>query len=221
MGQPTPPPSGVGSAYHDSKTYVAPWERENIAQVPYVDSSAPSLSSAERDGLPALWATRSNTISSKRPRIEAHTKGTSNSSYSTSTFAEGTGQVTTPRTAPPSRMPYETPVFIPRAPLSEPHPPSFVKAPPTPPDSETWSDTTASTSASPQSRQTIDPVPRTLASRTMSAEKRTQTRDRSCHSRKDPTKMKRLRLAFKELFTHHSVDESHYERIESRHWTDE
>ena len=215
---------GTADTYHNITT-VPPWEKEDIAQVPYMDSSSPSLSDAEREALPALWAARTNTAAPARPRADTESKSATSTNYGSLPFSEERRNpwgLTTPLTAPPPPRPYETPVYIPPGTKSAPNPPSFAKPPPTPPDSESWSYTTGSTSGSPQSKQGTTALPGTMSSRNTQA-KAHQPRPSVTRSetRKRQTRLQRWKSAFKEIFTHHSVDESQFERIQERHWTDD
>ena len=205
---------------------IPPWEKGHIAQVPYLDASSPSLSNAEREALPSLWAASTNTTTTPpHPRLDTNTKTTSRTvhrSVASSDNQSNSWGVKTPLTAPPPPVPYETPVYIPPGPKSEPHPPTFVKAPPTPPDSESWSYKTDSTTGSPKSNKEIEVLPGTMSARnTEPRAHRTRTASSTRQSRKRATRMQRWRSAFKDLFTHHLVDETDFERIEDRHWTEE
>ena len=210
--------------YHDNSTNLPPWETAQAAQVPYMDGTSPALSNAEREALPSLWATRTNgtniTHHMDNPSTR-YARGRKQTSFDSSGHGNPWG-VKTPLTAPPPPEPYHTPIYIPPAPKSEPHPPAFVmRAPPTPPDSV--STTTASTFDSPPSQHAVAALPGTMAAR--NTQTRTPTRSRALpsvtESRKKRSRIRRWRLAFKEMFTYHPVDDSQFERIEDRHWTEE
>lgn len=193
-----------------------------MAQVPYMDSTSESLSSAEREALPSLWAARSNIVTHPKVGMDTSHRNAAHTSPRASEECSHAWGVKTPLTAPPPPV-YETPIYIPPGPKSEPCPPSFVKAPPTPPDSESWSCTTTSTFGSPQLKQSPGTLPGTMSSG--HAQSHTPTRTSNGPSGRDArrrlSRMQRWKSAFKDMLTHRPVDDSNFEHIEARHWTDE
>lgn len=160
-------------------------------------------------------------------------------------------EVDVPRTAPPLGASSRTPVYLPPAPKSTQHPPTFVVTPgylPTPktaqgvptfvktpaPCSDKSSQTstvTTSASGSPESEKVVTSLPGTMSSRNAREREREppylrpRARDRRVSSKKPlprkPTLARRWRAIFRDIFSHHPVDESQLQRIEDRHWTDE
>ena len=218
-------PSNTEPGCHLRSTSLPPWEKENIAQVPYMDSTSPSLSSTEREALPELWAAHTNITSQPRPKVDRDARSTNNSTYRSVAYPHERGNpwgVITPVTAPPPPRPYETPIYIPPGPKTAPNPPAFVRAPPTPPDSESSSSKSESMAGSPETKTGMAVLPGTMSSR--------KATDRVQHGRptafyedvrRQPTRLQRWKSAFKDVFTNRSVDESQFERITERHWTDE
>ena len=203
---------------------LPPWEKGNIAQVPYLDATSASLSNAEREALPSLWAVQTNNKVASRPRIETHTRYVSSSSQRNGYSDEYSNPwgVKTPLTAPPPPRPVNTPVHIPPAPKSTPCPPSWVKPPPTPPDSDFGSCTTTSSTGSPHSKQGVNPLPTITANVESDRPSRKRAPTSTQESRKRGNRLQRWKLALKEMFTHQPVDESEFEHISAQgHWTDE
>ena len=226
--------SHYDSSFYVDSTPLPPWEKDDINQVPYMDGASPSLSNAEREALPSLWATRTSTVSGTRPALHADTSHSSGSCYYSPGSPESYSspwKVKTPLTAPPIPVSrYETPIYVPPGPKSAPNPPCFVKAPPTPPDSLARSSTTTSSYSSPRPKQTTTAMPGTMSSR--NARDRTPSRTRTGSSSREPYTRKhdkrgrmpfgrRWKLVFKDMFTRDPVDDSQFETIEDRHWTDE
>jgi hypothetical protein len=174
--------------------------------------------------LPSLWAVQTNNKSANRPRIDTHTRYASNSSqrYGHSDECSNPWGVKTPLTAPPPPRPYDTPVYIPPGPKSTPYPPTFVKPPPTPPDSDVGSCTTTSTTGSPKTKQEVSTLPTIAAGVEPDRTCRTKAPSSTQESRKRGNRLQRWKYALKEMFTHQPVDESEFEHISAqRHWTDE
>lgn len=134
------------------------------------------------------------------------------------------------------RPPYEDPhsskpVF--RKTASQP-PPTFVpQAPPTPPDSVSRC-SVRSTSASPPLRPASKALPGTMSSRATrnrsashhqtKSVPREPREERSDHheAKQDQVGLgKRFKSAFRDIFKKDPVDDSQFERISDRHWTDE
>lgn len=215
------------SQINTDAAYVPPWEKDHIAQVPYMDSASPELSNAEREALPSLWATRTTTLTTSRPRLETSSQHSRSTSHFRVDSPDESWRMRTPLTAPPPLppAPYETPIYIPPGPKSAPSPPSFVKASSTPPDS--LSQASRSTSASIISghhpRPIITALPGTMSTRTApkSPSSRIRTEGAGREIRKRKTRRGRWIAALKDLFSSDPVDETQFERIEDKHWTDD
>lgn len=227
--------SDAMSAQYATSTPLPPWETREVAQVPFMDPGSPPLSKAERQALPSLWATRSSTNSSSRPRLDTGVSAASSAYGSPSSPQQSTdpwSKVATPLTAIPPPAPYESPVYIPPAPKTAPQlPPFVVQHPPTPPDSVTRScSSSMSTTSSPRPRVAVKALPGTMSSR--AGRDRTPTRTRVSSATREQRARnvkksssvpfsKRFRSAFKDIFKREPVDESQFEHIDDRHWTDE
>ena len=216
------------SANHDSDLSLPPWERANVVQVPYFDSASPSLSNAERDALPSLWAVQTSHPPKARPNFDSHTRYGSNSSQRRGPSEDciNSWGVKTPLTAPFPPRPYESPVYIPPAPKSTPNPPTFTRPPPTPPDSdntdlESFRTTSTSESSRPAKRE-VKPLPQiptyVQPIRSCHPQKASSARQ----SRKPGSRLQRWKSAFKEMFAREPEDESDLVHISAQgHWTDE
>ncbi|TKA24294.1 hypothetical protein B0A50_06763 [Salinomyces thailandicus] len=144
-----------------------------------------------------------------------------------------------PSTNPhPSPSPYETPLYTPPPPKSSP-PTQDSTAPPTPPESLSNSSSSSSSSSCPpvptttrqqpqSSGATNTALPGTMSSRSRENSRlRTKSSPRSRssaskHGQSDSDNFgKRFKSAVKEMFKRNPIDESQFERIEDRHWTEE
>lgn len=156
-----------------------------------------------------------------------------------------------PKTAPPftaARHPPPLPAtmprqsqMIPQAPKSAPVLPSFVEMPPTPPPdtfstlsrSSTMSSTKKSLSISSPGQSprlpqhTVPSLPGTMSAReSVIAPKRSSRPKREETAKKEKPDAaaplsRRFKLAMKDIFKREPVDESQFEHISDRHWTDE
>jgi hypothetical protein len=226
MDRSTSPPSHGRRAGRPTIDAVPPWERRDLKQVPFVESSSPVLSNSELRALPDLWAVRSTNVNQREherhPSLTGH-RGFRDEGYDV------------PRTALPlqaSSTPYETPVYIPPAPKTAPPLPKYVQsvqaAPPTPPESISKSSDASSAAVSPPAAHAVlTALPGTMSSRDRKeARSRTRgshhTRSESKHSKAESVSFgSRFKAAFKDMFKRNPIDETQFERIEDRHWTDE
>jgi hypothetical protein len=113
---------------------------------------------------------------------------------------------------------------------TQPHVPHVHHAPPTPPESESRS--LRSASASPPINPATKALPGTMSSRASRNRSASQSQvkprtkeHRSSHpepSKEDQAGLgKRFKSAFRDIFKKDPIDESQFERISDRHWTDE
>ncbi|RMX99410.1 hypothetical protein D0867_12108 [Hortaea werneckii] len=127
--------------------------------------------------------------------------------------------------------PYETPLYVPQPPKTAPPSQKHMgpKAPPTPPES--LSNSSSFSSPPVNADKALPPVitafPGTMSSRSReNSRQRTRSSNRgrstSKHGKSDSANFgKRFKSAFKGIFTRSPIDESKFERIEDRHWTEE
>lgn len=238
--------SGRGGHYQNpTPAATPPWERRNVAQVPYMRTNSPPLTETERNALPSFWA--SQTTTQLQPPLGEHVRAGKGNNYGPSPISPAKDnrdwtnaqQPLSAGLPPTQQMPYES-VRIPTAPITAPALPSFVKAPPSPPQSftmsrsSTTSDNSRTHTASPPVAAPPPPAsaPPALPG-TMSRRERTPSRsrtrstwpDKENHSRKSSTDSKpfgqRFKSGFKNMFKRDPIDESQFERIGDKHWTDE
>lgn len=215
------------AAYDNDLPPLPSWEKDHVAVVRYMESSSPELSSTEREDR------ESNTIGNDAIKVQYARKYAK--FLQPPEDAITPIQVDTPLTAPPLLSASKAPVYVPPAPKTTQSPPNFVKARspphplPPPPDKSSLPSTAAtSASGSPQSDKAVTALPGTMSSRNARersrAGERSGTRARTGSKRaaqRKPTLVRRWKSIFKDIFTYHPVDESQFERIEDRHWTDD
>lgn len=223
----TASPNGQRGSNHNNGEPSPPWEQRHIAQVPYMTPDSPPLTQAEQHALPSLWASREN---SRHERSKSYTlyharedSETGNPQWPSRTPSTG------PINAPPHSKPHELAQIAP-GPKSAPQLPTFVKGPPSPPDSARLSRSSISKSASPNHSPRIGSKPSiTAMPGTMSARERSRSRHRPTLSQDQVVKEeaehlplgRRVKEAFKDVFKRNPVDETKFERIEDRHWADD
>lgn len=212
-----------------SKPNMPPWEKETIAQIPYVDPLSALLTAVEREALPSLPAPTWDTPPSSKPHLDASTPNYDLSQRKTSfSLRQTEDRIKTPLTAPIFAS--SKSVSIPAAPRTSPELPSFVlrskqtpdtatmssqranlqKLPPTPSDSEAGSWGISSTFSSPKLPTSPPSPPATVPNACC-----------HCGHRKRPSRLARWKSALKDIFKHDYVDDSELEHIETSHWTDE
>lgn len=228
---------------------LPPWEVRSVSQVPFIEPGSPPLARRDEQGFFAIGSTpRANHRPKLSATISAPCGSEYSSPVDQSSSYPWKEPAPVPHHQVPSQPSYETPVA--RAPIhqkpayddsnvpkpvfrkaaSQP-PPTFVpQAPPTPPDSVSRC-SVRSTSASPPLRPASKALPGTMSSRA------TRNRSASHHQtksapREDRTESpqakpdqaglgKRFKSAFRDIFKKDPVDDSQFERISDRHWTDE
>lgn len=210
----------------DTASSLPPWEAREVVQVPFIDASSPSLSDAERRALSDLWAQPRAPLPTP-PKHYDH-KARSASTDSGLFHSEHHGST---NSSPPQAIhaPYETPIYVPPPPKTAPPFQKEIgpKAPPTPPESLSNSPSCSNTLVSaPPPPPAVTALPGTMSSRSRENSrhrgKSHRSRSASKHSKSDSTNFgKRFKVAFKDMFKRNPIDESQFERIEDRHWTDE
>ncbi|KAI5361976.1 hypothetical protein Slin15195_G056250 [Septoria linicola] len=241
-----------GQAARDSATTAAatpPWEQRQVAQVPFMRTNSPPLTGSEREALPSFWA--SQTPAPQHPQSGEHVRaGRSTTNYGPSPISPANDgrkwlgnqpvqQAPMSAELPPiPQMPYES-VRIPNAPKTAPMLPTFVRAPPSPPQSLNLS--RSSTTSQKSRTRAVTPPPTTASAPpalpalpgTMSTRDGASSQSRPHGSRQDKTShgksssadMKplgqRFKTGFRNIFKRDPIDETQFERIGDRHWTDE
>ncbi|KAK4937172.1 hypothetical protein LTR66_002558 [Elasticomyces elasticus] len=198
-----------------STSTLPPWELLSLPRVPYLDPSSTPLSDAEKRDLPSLWATRLSTASSARPKL-----GTDAPSGPCSLSPIFPTSRSFPRNATDDFAP-----SLPPALTSHAHPSLTTRA--TAPQSESTTSASSTTVTSPQNKG----ISGTMSGRT--SRKRSDGRNQTQSISKEGCRRKaspeleiaplasRMKTAFKDVFKRDPIDESRFERIESRHWTDD
>lgn len=222
---------------------LPPWEVRSVSQVPFMEPGSPSLVQRDDQGF-----FRQSSYANHRPKLSASMSAPHVDEYSSPVSEHSTSNpwksaAPLPPTTLPQSPPYDAPAYG-RAPYDDrTHPkPPFRKAasqpaalhvhqaPPTPPDSESRS-SLRSASASPPIRPATVALPGTMSSRASrnrsASQSQAKPRTRENRSSHPPSKEdqaglgKRFKSAFRDIFKKDPIDESQFERISDRHWTDE
>ncbi|KAM0712039.1 hypothetical protein Q7P37_011133 [Cladosporium fusiforme] len=224
---------------------LPPWEVREVAQVPFVRSGSPPV--AERD-TQGFFMARPTTHGKHRPKLSTSTSAPGGSEYASPVSEHSSTnpwKTTEPLpSSPPAAMPsndtpaYERPAYgapghyvpTPQK-LVDQRPPTYIpQAPPTPPDSVSRA-SLRSASASPPIRPASKALPGTMSSRASRNRSASQhgtkstghdRRTNHAQGKQDNTGLgKRFKSAFREMFKKDPVDETQFERISDRHWTEE
>jgi hypothetical protein len=190
-----------------------PWDR-SPQPVPYLDSSAPALSSTERNALPVLWAAKDN--STAYPvRLNSSPQPSNSSSLGAPTpYHKQSSWSTVPRSSQEAQE-YSRPSCDISLPTS---------------DASSRGCTCSVHPNEGLSNIEEDPEPKVLPG-TM-ASKNVHRRGRGRKSRSDgngtttngqqhEALSHRLRAHLRDMFKRKPVDDSMFERIEDQHWTDD
>ncbi|RMY49374.1 hypothetical protein D0865_07523 [Hortaea werneckii] len=227
-------PSRQDKPHIDTKSTVPPWERREVVQVPFVDAASPSMSDSERRACPDPWDQPAKSFSD--PHIKLERKKSEPNNEQSRPLAEQEANPRNREYGPWSphfaaSAPYETPLYVPQPPKTAPPSQKHMgpKAPPTPPES--LSNSSSFSSPPVNADKALPPVitafPGTMSSRSReNSRQRTRSSNRgrstSKHGKSDSANFgKRFKSAFKGIFTRSPIDESKFERIEDRHWTEE
>lgn len=238
------------SKYQDQHPVLPPWETRSVTQVPFIDSSSPTAPRGQDPGsFAARPLSQVNhrpelSVSASAPCAAEYSSPVSLHSSSipwksTASIPSGRPTVVTPYEASEHQRPsydrpaYEDPDhFKPafRKTASQPTPSYAPQVPPTPPDSVTRS-SLRSASASPPTRPASKALPGTMSSRASrnqsASHSKTKAGARDHQSDHHQTSndqtgiRKRFKSAFRDIFKKDSIDDSQFERISDRHWTDE
>jgi hypothetical protein len=238
------------SKYRDHHPALPPWEARSVTQVPFMESSSPTAprgcdpgsfatrSSSQANHRPKL------SVSASAPCGTEYTSPVSLHSSSMPWKSAAMVPPSRSTVVPPyetherqdqsyDRPAYEDPdnfkpVF--RKTASQPTPSYAPQVPPTPPDSVSRS-SLRSASASPPSRPVSKALPGTMSSRASRNQPGSHNRSKagarehqSDHHQADNDQTgigKRLKSAFRDIFKKDCVDDSQFERISDRHWTDD
>lgn len=242
--------SDATSKHRDYHPVLPPWEARSVKQVPFMEPSSPTPLRAYDTGSFAARPTSQANHQPKLSVSASAPCGTDYSSpvslHSSSMPWNSTAVVPSsrPTAVPPyessdcqeqsyNRPTYEDPdLFKPhiRKTASQPTPNYAPQVPPTPPDSVTRS-SLCSASASPPSRPVSKALPGTMSSRasrnrsgshnTAKAGAREHQSDHQQPNSDQTGIGKRLKSAFRDIFKKDPIDDSQFERISDRHWTDE
>jgi hypothetical protein len=225
---------------------LPPWENRSVSQVPFMEPGSPGLVQRDEQGF-----FRQSSYTNHRPKLSASMSAPHVDEYSSPVSEHSTSNpwkstAPLPPTTLPKSPPYDAPAYG-RAAYDErtyskppfrkaasqptqPHVPHVHHAPPTPPESESRS--LRSASASPPINPATKALPGTMSSRASRNRSASQSQvkprtkeHRSSHpesSKEDQAGLgKRFKSAFRDIFKKNPIDESQFERISDRHWTDE
>lgn len=226
---------------------LPPWEVRSVSQVPFMEPGSPSPAHRDEQGFFTPPPNSHANVTKHRPKLSASMSAPCGSEYCspvsehsssnpwkttvplpTTTYPTGAAH----DSAPYERPAYEDPAhFKPafRKTASQPTAHFVPQAPPTPPDSMSRS-SLRSASASPPIRPASKALPGTMSSR--ASRNRSSSHNRAKNGRENraarqQTKQEqggighRFKSAFRDIFKKDPVDESQFERISDRHWTDE
>jgi hypothetical protein len=241
----SPDPTSMRWQHHP---VLPPWEVRSVAQVPFMEPSSPPLARRDDHG---FFASRPTSHANHRPKLSASMSAPGGAEYSSAEHSSPMPRKTAtaiPSRSFAAEPSYETPVYQRpthdrpayedpthykpafRKAASQPPPNSTPQAPPTPPDSVSKA-SLRSASASPPIRPASKALPGTMSSRASrnrsASHNRSKAGGREHRSERQPTKQdqnglgKRFKSAFRDIFKKDPVDDSQFERISDRHWTDE
>lgn len=205
---------------------MAPWERDNIPQVPYMTKDSLVITQFEKKGPPAWPAHHHDPYVSTNTTSQRHTRSRGRS------HSPIPGYLNAPRTAPlqQPRQSEDVPGLM--GPRTAPQLPCFVKASSPSPETSEWSSssTVSSTRTSPFLGYEQESQPTTAIPGTMTARARDVSKVRSKHQQAksrietEPTENttfgKKFRTALKDAFKRSPMDDASYEKVEGTHWTD-
>lgn len=193
-----------------------------VAQTAYIGRTSPHIPCQERGRFPHVTETLDHPSSCSRTQYAR--RDSSRGVYGLPPSPDA-ALYSPPMTAPEdSRQTYDSydtrnvPSQIQRP---TPSPPMFAKPRSPPLDSEWGSSTKGSIdSNSPQPESGIAAFPGTMASKNQPPRTSNKTRSSTRKGERKLTLAGRCKAMMKDIFTHHAVDESQLERIESMHWAD-
>jgi hypothetical protein len=238
------------SVHRDQHAVLPPWEARTVAQVPFMEPVSPTPLRGHDQGLYAARLTSQANHRPKLSASTSAPCGTDYSSPVSlhSSSMPWKSAAVTPSGQPTIVPPYETsvchrpsydrpayegqnrskPPF--RKAASQPTPRYGPQVPPTPPDSVSRS-SLRSASSSPPTRPVSKALPGTMSSRTSRNRSASRNRKRAGgrehgydHQQIDNDQTgigKRLKSVFRDMFKKDPVDDTQFERIADRHWTDE
>lgn len=230
--------SQVANNRRSTTPTIPPWEIRAVSQVPYLGrSQTPPVTNTEPYQYQTPRVSRSGSDTRSKPTLSTANSAPSRSEYS-SPVSQDAGAVhwmkrrhtaAFPSAQLPSApAPYETPLDLPAGARKTLHRPimtasNTLPSPPESPCSCHKSDTSASRDVVSQA------LPGTMSSRASKVRERKGPESGSTHDHASNTQSqsehkpmsKRLTSAFRGMFKRDPVDESGYEHISDRHWTEE
>jgi hypothetical protein len=248
MEREDPDPSNPTSNSQHHNPALPPWEVRSVAQVPFMERAYQTTTWKDEQGAsrPTPHVNHRPTLSTTTSAPCGADYSSPLSERSSSMPWRSTTK--TPSNSVPVEPSYETPVyqgsnhdrpayedpslFKPALSKTASQPPSNhpSQVPPTPPESVSWS-SLRSASASPPSRPISKALPGTMSSREGHSQSApvNKTKATGCErwpgrrqAKQDQTGLgKRVKSAFRDIFRKDPVDDSQFERISDRHWTDE
>lgn len=198
---------------------VTPWERSTFGRLPQRGDSAPCVPTTEK-----IRPSRSNSTKPTVPARRSVPRQSDGSRHRNTPPPEDSSrhrQLQESLSAQSSPLPYETPFFHAQAVPSPSPPPCYTKAlPATPPDSvDEKSLASTNKSLSPYSKQVVNVLPGTMSAR--NGRSKSSARQRAERRKKSSNKPTSWKTVLRQLFSRDPVDETQFEKIEDRHWTDE
>lgn len=198
---------------------ATPWERSTFSKLAQRGESEPSVLVIDKSR-PA----RSNSVKAPRPTKRSVTQRSDGSRYRGTPPPEDSMRQHRAQgsfSAQASPRPYETPFFaISTTPVAPSSPPSYTKALPlTPPESINEKSSMSTDKSVSPSKQKVHVLPGTMSAR--NARSKSTTRQRSAQRKKKPAKVNQWKVVFRQIFRKDPVDETQFEKIEGKHWTDD
>lgn len=203
---------------------ITPWANDTFSRRTHRGESEPAVPAVQRSR-----PSRGDSVKASRPTKRSVTQRSNGSSYRATPPPEDTGRQSRAHgsfSAQTTPRPYETPFLPPSVAQAAPSPPPCYNRalPATPPESfseksSQLTEKSTEKTTSPSSKQVINFLPGTMSARNVRS--RASSKQRPERPKKKPAKVKRWKVVFREMFTKTPVDETQFERIEDRHWTDE
>lgn len=204
------PSSAASTPGYIGAKRLPPWEVSDIPRVPYISNSAAPLSKAEVDALSSLWATR---------KTPDHQSSEMDQRFPDSAFAAPSPPSRTDTGSSSARKPSITDSVRAISPQPSEHrhmSPAYGHVYENAPSS---------------SRQQVVALPGTMSSRSIPHQPHTTSSKRPSNKRQHKKGSKgskesvpighRFTSAVKELFRREPIDDSNFERIGDRHWSED
>ncbi|CAD0112881.1 unnamed protein product [Aureobasidium uvarum] len=202
------PPSAASTPGYTGSKPLPPWEVSDIPRVPHIASAAPPLSKAEMEALSSLWASRTTP--------DRHRSSDVNERFPESAFSAPSPPPRTDSGSSSGR----------KGSLAD----SARAISPQPSEHRTMSPAYGHVQeyVPPTGRQQVVALPGTMSSRSThsqphptNSKRPSNKRQQKKGSKESPPIGHRFTSAVRDLFRREPVDDSHFERIGDRHWSED